>query len=81
MVHSVSVLVICLVPTGLLAPAAGDRDEATLWITDLSGRIVYGIVVQYPTGSSDFLSVAHDVVPGLASSDEVADGLRSAPWR
>jgi hypothetical protein len=54
---------------------AGNVGDSTIWVTDLKGAIDSGWVVSFPTGSSDFFSVAHNVVPGLGNSEDVVDGL------
>ncbi|MFN8549685.1 MAG: hypothetical protein U0527_17375, partial [Candidatus Eisenbacteria bacterium] len=57
----------------VLAP--GHDGDSSISITDVQREIKQGLVVQIPTGSSDYFNVAHAVQPGIGNSDEVVDGL------
>src|SRR5262245_11633081 len=54
---------------------AGDVEDSTLWVTDVEGAIDSAWVVAYPTGPSDYFSVAHHVVPGNANVADIAEAL------
>lgn len=59
-----------------VAPAfAGHNADSTLWVTDVGALIDSGWVVGFPTGSSDYFNVGHNVVAGIGNTEDVADGL------
>jgi hypothetical protein len=55
-------LALSFVVPAILEPRARAGEESVLWITDTDGTIESGWVVSLPSGSSDYFSVAHDVV-------------------
>lgn len=62
----------------VLAMAAGPafaRNDAKIATTNLVGPVDTGWVVGFPTGSSDYFNVAHNVVPGIGNTEMVAGGL------
>jgi hypothetical protein len=59
-----------------VAPAfAGHNADSTIWVTDTRGPCDSGWVVVFPTGTSDYYGVSHNVVAGIPDSEDVAQGM------